>query len=70
MFNPILITGAAGGQQGSTGRVIATLLLDQQGVAVRAHSSTSSMRGQTNFAKKAQRSSRATSSIPPRSRRL
>jgi uncharacterized protein YbjT (DUF2867 family) len=35
MSNPILITGAAGGQQGSTGRVIATLLLDQ-GVAVRA----------------------------------
>src|SRR5216684_2864949 len=35
MSNPILITGAAGGQQGSTGRVIATLLLDQ-GLPVRA----------------------------------
>ncbi len=35
MPNPILITGAAGGQQGSTGRVIAMLLLDQ-GLPVRA----------------------------------
>jgi nucleoside-diphosphate-sugar epimerase len=35
MSNPILITGAAGGQQGSTGRVIAMLLLDQ-GLPVRA----------------------------------
>ena len=35
MSNPILITGAAGGQQGSTGRIIATLLLEQ-GFAVRA----------------------------------
>jgi uncharacterized protein YbjT (DUF2867 family) len=35
MAYPILITGAAGGQQGSTGRVIATLLL-QQGIPVRA----------------------------------
>src|SRR5258708_8019022 len=35
MSNPILITGAAGGQQGSTGRVIATLLLEQ-GLPVRA----------------------------------
>src|ERR1700730_11198870 len=35
MSNPILITGAAGGQQGSTGRVIATLLL-KQGLPVRA----------------------------------
>src|SRR5258708_1199201 len=35
MSTPILITGAAGGQQGSTGRVIATLLLEQ-GIPVRA----------------------------------
>jgi uncharacterized protein YbjT (DUF2867 family) len=35
MSHPILITGAAGGAQGSTGRVIATLLL-KQGVPVRA----------------------------------
>lgn len=35
MSSPILITGAAGGQQGSTGRVIAMLLLDQ-GLPVRA----------------------------------
>jgi uncharacterized protein YbjT (DUF2867 family) len=35
MAHPILITGAAGGQQGSTGRVIATLLLER-GLPVRA----------------------------------
>ena len=35
MSYPILITGAAGGQQGSTGRVIAKLLLEQ-GLPVRA----------------------------------
>ena len=35
MSHPILITGAAGGQQGSTGRVIATLLLEN-GISVRA----------------------------------
>ena len=35
MSHPILITGAAGGLQGSTGRVIATLLL-AQGIPVRA----------------------------------
>ncbi|HEX4756872.1 MAG TPA: NmrA family NAD(P)-binding protein [Terracidiphilus sp.] len=35
MSQPILVTGAAGGQQGSTGRVIATLLLEQ-GFPVRA----------------------------------
>jgi uncharacterized protein YbjT (DUF2867 family) len=35
MPHPILITGAAGGTQGSTGRVIAKLLLDQ-GIPVRA----------------------------------
>jgi uncharacterized protein YbjT (DUF2867 family) len=35
MSNPILVTGAAGGQQGSTGRIIATLLL-AQGLPVRA----------------------------------
>lgn len=35
MSNPILVTGAAGGQQGSTGRVIAQLLL-KQGIPVRA----------------------------------
>ena len=35
MSHPILITGAAGGQQGSTGRVIATLLLEH-GLSVRA----------------------------------
>lgn len=35
MSHPILITGAAGGAQGSTGRVIATLLLEQ-GFPVRA----------------------------------
>jgi uncharacterized protein YbjT (DUF2867 family) len=35
MSQPILLTGAAGGQQGSTGRVIATLLLEQ-GLPVRA----------------------------------
>ena len=35
MSQPILVTGAAGGQQGSTGRVIAMLLLEQ-GFAVRA----------------------------------
>jgi uncharacterized protein YbjT (DUF2867 family) len=35
MFQPILVTGAAGGAQGSTGRQIATLLLDK-GIPVRA----------------------------------
>ena len=35
MSQPILITGAAGGQQGSTGRVVADLLL-KQGIPVRA----------------------------------
>jgi uncharacterized protein YbjT (DUF2867 family) len=35
MSHPILVTGAAGGQQGSTGRLIALLLL-QQGIPVRA----------------------------------
>jgi uncharacterized protein YbjT (DUF2867 family) len=35
MSHPILVTGAAGGQQGSTGRVIAKLLLEQ-GLPVRA----------------------------------
>jgi uncharacterized protein YbjT (DUF2867 family) len=35
MSHPFLVTGAAGGQQGSTGRVIATLLLEQ-GFPVRA----------------------------------
>jgi nucleoside-diphosphate-sugar epimerase len=35
MSQPILITGAAGGEQGSTGRQIAALLLDK-GIPVRA----------------------------------
>jgi uncharacterized protein YbjT (DUF2867 family) len=35
MSQPVLVTGAAGGQQGSTGRVVATLLL-AQGIPVRA----------------------------------
>jgi uncharacterized protein YbjT (DUF2867 family) len=35
MSHPILVTGAAGGSQGSTGRLIAMLLL-QQGIPVRA----------------------------------
>lgn len=35
MSNPVLVTGAAGGQQGATGRLITTLLL-KQGVSVRA----------------------------------
>ena len=35
MSQPILITGAAGGQQGSTGHVVADLLL-KQGTPVRA----------------------------------
>lgn len=35
MSHPILVTGAAGGQQGSTGRVVAALLL-AQGLPVRA----------------------------------
>jgi uncharacterized protein YbjT (DUF2867 family) len=35
MTHPILVTGAAGGQQGSTGRIIATILLEQ-GLPVRA----------------------------------
>ncbi len=35
MSHPILVTGAAGGQQGSTGRVIA-MLLREQGLPVRA----------------------------------
>ena len=35
MSHPILITGAAGGQQGSTGRVVAGLLL-RHGISVRA----------------------------------
>src|SRR6266498_3724371 len=33
--HPILVTGAAGGTQGSTGRLVASLLL-KQGIAVRA----------------------------------
>lgn len=35
MSQPILVTGAAGGAQGSTGRQIAALLLDR-GIPVRA----------------------------------
>jgi len=35
MTHPILITGAAGGPQGSTGRLVAELLL-KQGIPVRA----------------------------------
>jgi uncharacterized protein YbjT (DUF2867 family) len=35
MSHPILVTGAAGGAQGSTGRLVATLLLEQ-GIPVRA----------------------------------
>src|SRR5271156_2890387 len=35
MSHPILVTGAAGGQQGSTGRLVASLLL-KQGIPVRA----------------------------------
>src|SRR5580692_9987705 len=35
MSHPILVTGAAGGRQGSTGRVITSLLLEQ-GIPVRA----------------------------------
>lgn len=35
MPHPILVTGAAGGSQGSTGRIVATFLL-QQGIPVRA----------------------------------
>ena len=35
MSHPILVTGAAGGQQGSTGRHIANLLIEQ-GAEVRA----------------------------------
>ena len=35
MALPILVTGSAGGRQGSTGRVIANLLLEQ-GIPVRA----------------------------------
>ena len=35
MSQPILVTGAAGGTQGSTGRLITSLLLEQ-GIPVRA----------------------------------
>jgi uncharacterized protein YbjT (DUF2867 family) len=35
MSHPILVTGAAGGAQGSTGRQVARLLLEQ-GISVRA----------------------------------
>jgi uncharacterized protein YbjT (DUF2867 family) len=35
MSNPILVTGAAGGTQGSTGRLVASLLMEQ-GIPVRA----------------------------------
>ena len=35
MSHPILVTGAAGGTQGSTGRLVASLLLEQ-GLPVRA----------------------------------
>ena len=35
MSQPILVTGAAGGAQGSTGRRVASLLLEQ-GIPVRA----------------------------------
>jgi uncharacterized protein YbjT (DUF2867 family) len=35
MSQPILVTGAAGGTQGSTGRQIAALLLEK-GISVRA----------------------------------
>ena len=35
MSHPILVTGAAGGTQGSTGRLVANLLLEQ-GIPVRA----------------------------------
>ena len=35
MLQPILVTGAAGGSQGATGRRVATLLLEK-GIPVRA----------------------------------
>jgi len=35
MTHPILVTGAAGGTQGSTGRRLATMLMEQ-GIPVRA----------------------------------
>jgi nucleoside-diphosphate-sugar epimerase len=35
MFHPILVTGAAGGTQGSTGRRVASLLMEK-GIPVRA----------------------------------
>jgi uncharacterized protein YbjT (DUF2867 family) len=46
MSQPILITGAAGGQQGSTGRLISHLLLSQ-GIPVRAFVHTLDARSET-----------------------
>lgn len=59
MSHPILVTGAAGGTQGSTGRVVASLLL-QQGVPVRAlvHKLD---RGPMSFVNRVRKWSRATS---------
>lgn len=67
MSQPILITGAAGGPQGSTGRLIAELLLKQ--AFPFALSSINSTHGPINSANKVRKSWKAISSIRPQSRR-
>jgi hypothetical protein len=58
MPHPILITGAAGGQQGSTGRVITSLLLEQSRSAPWF---ISSIRGPMRSVNRVRKWSRATS---------
>jgi nucleoside-diphosphate-sugar epimerase len=67
MPHPILITGAAGGTQGSTGRVIAKLLLEQ-GIPVRAFVRNLDARSDELRAR-VRKLLRATFSAQPRSRR-
>ena len=67
MPNSVLVTGAAGGQQGATGRLITKLLLKKRYRF--EHSSVRPTLGSMNFAKKVPKSSLEISSIRARSRR-
>jgi uncharacterized protein YbjT (DUF2867 family) len=63
MSDQILVTGAAGGAQGSTGRLVASLLLEQ-GIPVRALVHKLDARSDA-YASRARRWSKATSSAQP-----
>ena len=67
MSYPILITGAAGGSQGSTGRLVAALLL-KQSIPVRAFVHKLDARSD-ELRRQVRKSSRAISSAQPQSRR-